>query len=184
MPLKPVIYLYPQKEIKVKVLVNYQPGFSVSYPTYNNGWEVLAYPDAKIISKDGKEFSYLYWEGNPDQNATYDLSTGFVVKGNETADFLQTKLKEIGLNSKEYNEFIVYWLPKMIHNSYNLIHFASNEEYSNRAEMQITPKPDSLLRVFMVFKPLSNEVQIKPQTFGSFQRKGFTVIEWGGAETK
>jgi hypothetical protein len=113
----------------------------------------------------------------------YDFSSGFVVAGKDTAAFLRKTLKEFGLTPKEYNEFIVYWLPKMENNEYNLVHFAG-KEYTDIAPLTIEPKPDSLLRVFMVFKPIDAMIDIPPQKIASFTRKGFTVIEWGGSEVK
>jgi len=182
-PFKPVIYLYPEKKININVKVKYTPGFSVTYPYYENGWDIIAEPSGKIInSRDGKEYSYLYWEGNPDPEASYDLSTGFIVRGDQTRYFLEEKLSYLGLIPREYNEFIVYWLPRMEKNTYNLIHFSTKTEYQERAVMDIQPQPDSVLRVFMVFKPLQNSVSIAPQHLDSFQRKGFTVVEWGGTE--
>lgn len=182
-PAKPVIYLYPDRKVQVHVKVNYDPGFSVTYPDYVNGWSVTAEPLGKIIdNNDGKEYSYLYWEGNPDSSANYDLSTGFVVKGEDTASFLQNKLNEIGLTPNEYNEFIVYWYPRMKQNQYNLIHFASKSEYSDKVILDITPKPNSILRVFMVYKPLTELVSVQPQIITNFQRQGFSVVEWGGSE--
>ncbi|MBU3143847.1 hypothetical protein [Clostridium sp. CF012] len=49
------------------------------------------------------------------------MAKGFVVKGSETEKFLQEKLEYLGLTPKEYNEFIVYWLPVMKENKYNLL---------------------------------------------------------------
>lgn len=85
------------------------------------------------------------------------------------------------LTPREYNEFIVYWLPKMQGNPYNLISFQS-ERYTDGAKLTIDPKPDSELRVFMAWKPLNRAQPIEPQTFPSFERDGFTVVEWGGCE--
>lgn len=178
---KPVIYLYPQSVTNVSVKVDYQPGFLATYPSYNDGWDVIAYPDGKLVNQqDGKEYSYLYWEGKQN-NSSYDLTRGFVVKGQDTALFLQDKLTQIGLNPKEYNEFIIYWLPQMIDNPYNLIHFATSEEYDKKIPLDISPTPDSILRVFMVFKPLTKFIDIKLQSFTPFIRNGFTVVEWGGS---
>ena len=98
-------------------------------------------------------------------------------------DFLRETLAEIGLTPKEYNEFIVYWLPKMQENPYNLISFQS-ERYTDTAKLDIDPEPDSVLRVFMAWKPLGRPQTIEPQTFASFERNGFTVVEWGGCEVK
>lgn len=182
---KPIIYLYPQQKQQINVKLNFQGQFTVTYPQYNNGWEVTAFPDGKIINiADSKEYSYLFWEGISN-NASYNLTTGFVVKGSDTVSFLQQSLSTLGLTAKEYNEFIVYWLPQMMNNDYNLIHFASKEEYNDKAVLEITPTPDSILRVFMVFQKLDKDNQnIIPQKLQPFARQGFSVIEWGGTEIK
>jgi len=182
--MKPIIYLYPTSVGKVKVQLDYKGTIVADYPSYDfkqKGWEVKAYPDGKIINSDGKEYSYLFWEGSLSSPVNYDLSTGFVVKGEDTKEFLQNILSKMGLTPREYNEFIVYWYPRMKDNKYNLIHFA-DKEYTETAPLTITPIPDSILRVFMVYKPLENPVEIKPQEINSFARKGFTVVEWGGTE--
>ena len=50
----------------------------------------------------------------------------------------------------------------------------------DQAKLVITPKPDSLLRVFMVYKPLQQKITVPEQELKPFTRKGFTVVEWGG----
>ena len=86
----------------------------------------------------------------------------------------------MGLTEDEMNEFIVYWLPLMEHNKYNLITFQS-DVYTDSAKLNITPTPDSLLRVFMAYVPLEEAVDIEPQQLSTFERIGFTVVEWGGS---
>jgi len=185
-PDKPVIYLYPTSKENVSVQLNYGGSITSLYPKFadpiNHIWNVTAYPDGHIINPvDGQDYNYLFWEGSDNQQ--YDLSTGFVVKGSDTAVFLQGQLAKMGLQPKEYNEFIVYWLPKLQNNPYNLIHFAGTD-YTNFAKLDINPKPDSLLRVFMVYKPLNQAISIPSQSFSAFSRNGFTVVEWGGEEAK
>lgn len=176
---KPVIYLYPEEDTAVSVNIE-GVELGTTYPEYNNGWKVIAHSDGSLVNvADNHEYSYLFWEGTSKLDA--DFSDGFCVKGDETASFLQDMLKSIGLEPKEYNEFIVYWLPLMENNNYNLISFQKSN-YSNTSKLNINPKPDSLLRVFMAWKALETPVTIEPQKFESFERKGFTVIEWGGAE--
>lgn len=179
---KPVLYLYPAQKTDVNVQINLNGKYTCTYPEYGNGWNVTAYPDGKIVnSADRKEYSYLYWEA--DMNANYDMSKGFVVKGSDTAEFLQKKLAYMGLQPREYNEFIVYWLPKMQNNPYNLITFQGSA-YTDAAKLNITPAPDSLLRVFMVYQPLQKPVNIPEQSLPAFKRKGFAAVEWGGTELK
>ena len=178
---KPVIYLYPEQETTVSVSLDYAGTLIATYPAYENGWHVTAEPDGTPYDETGNEYSYLFWEG--ENNTDYDFSTGFCVAGADTADFLREKLTEIGLTPREYNEFIVYWLPKMQDNPYNLISFQS-EAYTDAAKLDIDPTPDSVLRVFMAWKPLHRAQNIEPQTFTPFARDGFTVVEWGGCEVK
>ena len=178
---KPVIYLYPEQETMVSVSLDYAGTLTATYPAYENGWTVTAEPDGTLYDENGDEYSYLFWEG--EDKTDYDFSKGFCVAGADTADFLREKLAEIGLTPREYNEFIVYWLPKMQDNPYNLIAFQS-ERYTDTAKLDIDPTPDSLLRVFMAWKPLHKAQNIEPQTFAPFTRDGFTVVEWGGCEVK
>ena len=178
---KPVIYLYPEQETTVSVSLDYAGTLTATYPAYENGWTVTAEPDGTLYDENGNEYSYLFGEG--ENNTDYDFSTGFCVAGADTADFLREKLAEIGLTPREYNEFIVYWLPKIQDNPYNLISFQS-ERYTDTAKLDIDPTPDSVLRVFMAWKPLSRPKTIEPQAFTPFARDGFTVVEWGGCEVK
>ena len=174
---KPVIYLYPEKEQEVNVKLDLDGKFTFTYPEYNNGWNVTAKPDGTIIS-DGKEYSYLFWEG---LMPTFkpDFKEGFVVKGSDSAEFLRETLSQMGLTPKEYNEFIVYWAPKLQENEYNKIYFAE-EDYTDKAKLEINPKPDSILRVFMVYEKADENTILPKQEIKPFERKGFTVVEWGG----
>lgn len=177
---KPVIYLYPEQEQEVYVQLELDGEFTCTYPEYDNGWKVKAYPDGTLRDQvTGKEYNYLFWEGTSETE--YDLSRGFVVEGKDTAGFLEEKLAYLGLNEKERNEFIVYWLPRMEDNKYNLITF-QGKAYTEHAKLKISPEPDSILRVFMVYKPLDKAIDIPEQELEPFEREGFTVIEWGGAE--
>lgn len=106
-----------------------------------------------------------------------------MVKGEDTVKFLQEKLAYLGLTPKEYNEFIVFWYPRMKDNAYNFITFAG-KEYTDSARLTITPTPDSMLRVFMVYKPLTGPISIPEQSLTPFIRTGFSVIEWGGTEVR
>lgn len=183
---KPVLYLYPQKITNVSVRLDFDGKIIVDYPSYDvmkKGWDVTAYPDGKIISNaDGKEYSYIFWEGLSTITPR-DFSRGFVVPGKDSVRFLQSALSKMGLTPKEYNEFIVYWYPKLKANAYNFIYFAG-DEYTEKAKLTIFPEPDSLLRIYMLYKPLDHPMYVQPQELHSFERKGFTVVEWGGSEIK
>ena len=161
--------------------LNYAGELTCTYPAYNDGWKVCASPDGTLTDADGQTYNYLYWEGV--NSVAYDFSEGFCVAGSDTAAFLENTLNQLGLTRKEANEFIVYWLPLMKENPYNLIAFQS-DSYTQSAQVSIEPAPDTLLRVFMAWKPLESAVDISAQNLTAPVRTGFTAVEWGGCQVR
>ena len=178
---KPAVSLYPKRATKVHVKLHYTGTLTCTYPEYKDGWTVWATPEGILTDENGREYNYLFWEGA--SQGDWDMSRGFVVAGADTADFLERTLARLGLNDREAGDFITYWLPRMQGNPYNLVTFQT-DAYTEKAQLEITPEPDSVLRVFMVFQPLKEPVSIPEPELLGFERKGFTVIEWGGAELK
>ncbi len=180
---KPVIYLYPEKEteVTVEVILNHAQ-FTCVYPALKDGrWKVNARPDGTLTA-DGMEYNYLYWEGETAERWE-DMSQGFCVAGKDTAAFFEKALAELGLTRREANELIVYWLPLLQKNPYNLISFQF-ENYNAQAPLRICPAPDTLIRVYLACKPLQETIEIEPQKLTAPERKGFTVVEWGGTLLK
>ena len=174
---KPVAYLYPQTETEITVRLDYDGELTCTYPAYADGWTVSARPDGTLTDKDGQTYRYLYWEGVSETE--YDFSTGFCVPGSGTAEFLEDALARLGLNRAEANEFIIYWLPQMQDNAYNLISF-QQDVYTDSAKLTVDPAPDTLLRVFMAWQPSEKFVDLPAQGLSAPERTGFTVVEWGG----
>lgn len=112
------------------------------------------------------------------------MNEGFCIKGKDTIKFLEEKLEILGLNERETEEFIIYWLPKMENNNYNYIRFETIEEQNQAMPLNINPKPDSLIRIMMDWKGLDNKIEVKEQVLQSPKREGYTVVEWGGSELK
>ena len=180
---KPVIYLYPTRTTDVNVKVTLSGGrFTQCIPAGNGEWTVTARPDGRLTDKaTGESYDYIFWESTDDTE--YDWSKGYVVKGCEAEGFLLRVLPEMGLNEKEYTEFIGYWLPRLQKNEYNLVTFQT-KCYTDTVRMDISPEPDSVLRVFMAFKKTDGPASVESPAIEPFERKGFTVVEWGGAEVR
>ena len=180
---KPIIYIYPETETIVQVSVGYPEKLSCVYPEYDTeeGWKVIAQPNGDLVdTKTGRNLYCLYWEGN--QKLEYKFKDGFVVAGEDSAKFLEEKLAILGLTEREANEFIIYWLPKLEVNKYNLIRFETAEEIETYMPLNIEPKPDSVIRVMMDFKGLNKPIEIEEQKLETPIREGYTVVEWGGSE--
>ena len=175
---KPILYLYPEKETKVEVTFSHPEYLETTYPKFDGKWEVTAKKDGSLYDKDGKYYYALYW----DEKRTYDndFKEGFYVEKEGAISFLEEKLEKIGLNEKEKNEFIMYWLPVLEKNEKSLVYFELTKERESYNKIKITPKPDSLLRLVIHIKKVDKKTKIKEQKLESFKREGFTAVEWGG----
>jgi len=177
---KPVIYLYPEKPTDVSVKVSPNGGFSKSEPAYDGGWRVLAKPDGELINHaDGKTYPYLFWEG---RGLDYRRpAKGFVVERGQIGVFLDRTLEKLGLNEKESREFKDFWQPRLASAPYYLITFLPQTQFDELAPLEVSPKPDTIIRVFMDYQPLDQPLKIEEPSFTTPVRRGFTVVEWGGA---
>ena len=181
---KPIIYLYPEEETEMEVKLSDPEDITCSYPKYVDGWNVYAKPNGDLTYiQDGKELYSLYYEA--ENEVSYKVEEdGFVVKSEDVAKFLDEKLEILGLNYKEKEEFIVYWLPRLEANKYNYIRFATIDEINQNMKLEFSKKPDTLIRVLMTYKGLDKEIEVKEQKLETPERKGFVAVEWGGSEIK
>ena len=180
----PVIYLYNDDDTRINVKIDLDGKFTYTNPIYNEeqGWTVTASPEGILTDSDDRTFDYLYWEG--DVNFKPDLSQGFCVPGKDTEAFLRDASAELGLNAKETEFFVSYWTPRMKQNTFNVITFQTTT-FDKAAKLKITPEPDVLLRVNMLWYPSDEYVEIKAQDLSAIglplsERHGFTAVEWGG----
>ncbi len=175
---KPILYLYPKKTTDVTVTFEHPEYLETTYPKYIDKWEVKAKSNGDLIDKNNKKYYALYWDEK--KVHTTDFSTGYYVTKENAIHFLESKLTYIGLNYKERNEFIMYWLPVLEKNEKSLVYFELTEERESYNKINIDPKPDSLLRLVIHIKKVDKKVTIPKQKLVKFERRGFTAVEWGG----
>ncbi len=177
---KPVIYAYGYDVIDVTLNFDENTELTCAYPVYDGHWHFNMNSD-KFIDAD-RTYDYLYYEAVSTDD--FDLSQGFCVKKEDTVTFLEDALRKMGLNDRESNDFITYWLPDLMQHEFNLISF-HNQKYSEYVGLSVDPKPDTLIRVYMVWKGLEGPVDVKSQTIeNTAPRQGKTIVEWGGTELK
>ena len=185
---KPVIYLYSKTQQDVNVKLGIPENVTVSYPKYpeEDGWNVTVHTDGSMTDKaTGRNLYSLYWEGLNDIPDT--IGEGFVVAGDDTAAFLEEKLAYLGLNEREIEEFIIYWLPQMKERPFNYIRFATEEEINESMPLTTEPSADKVLRVWMVFAYLGDKIEVPEQKLepvdrAALDKLGFYAVEWGGTE--
>ena len=179
---KPVIYLYPQQKEQVSVKVYPNGGLTKTEPDYGNGWNVIADPLSRLKNlADGKIYPYLFWEGKS-KEVRQMSRRGFVTEKENLENLFNEKLSLLGLNAKEISDFKEFWLPKMLaeNKPYYFVTFVSQTEINKLAPLEISPKPDTVIRVLMDYKCLDEKIDAQGYDIKTPERQGFTAVEWGG----
>ena len=178
---KPIMYIYPKKEIDLSIDFINAEKLMHTYPKYKGSWNIHVDTQGNIYDYETKRNYYaLYWDEIDYSRENFD--EGFVVEGKNISKFFEEKLEILGFNEREINEFIIYWMPKMEDNKYNLIKFRTTDEINENMPIEFSKNPDTLIRVIMDYKKLDEKIEIKEQKLEKVVRKGFTVVEWGGRE--
>lgn len=175
---KPILYLYPETKTNITVNFANEDYLTTTYPKFNKEWNVLAYPNGDLYDSNNNYYYALYWEEK--DYSKVDFSEGFYVSKDNAIEFLEEKLTILGLNNKERNEFIMYWLPILESNEHNLVYFELTGDLQKQNELIIKPQPDTLIRIRMHVKKVNKETNIKEQHLVKQERIGYTAIEWGG----
>jgi hypothetical protein len=177
---KPVIYLYPEHETEITVEMEIKGTEAFLYPAYDEKWKFTAHPNGDLDFGDNT-YNYLFWEAKATKSAPFDKNQdGFLVARDEVVSFLEDKLSEANLTSKEQADFITFWGPKMAQNELNFVHFIFNETCEQYANIDIQPAPKSVYRIYILFAPITEPFEVSPQKIQSANRDGFFVLEWGG----
>ncbi|KAG1812598.1 uncharacterized protein BJ212DRAFT_459416 [Suillus subaureus] len=229
---KPVIYLYSPSDIDVSVKISLIPEWTLSviYPvvaTEDHGqrleWNVRTHQDGSLTEHNsGLDVSYLFWEAetnlqafpqspafepqsvdtfNPISSSLDDMDS-IVIPADKASVYLDKSLKVLGLHTEARTSFITYWLPSILKHEYIALRFVSQAAYERAASLSISPQPDVVTRVFMLFRGIPKEhlanwsnaqtqaekdvawwvgvVGVDPARAGDVTL--FRVLEWGGME--
>ncbi|KAG1893681.1 uncharacterized protein F5891DRAFT_962575 [Suillus fuscotomentosus] len=224
---KPVIYLYSPSDIDVSVKLSLIPEWklSVIYPvvtTEDNGrrleWNVRTHQDGSLTERDsGLNVSYLFWEAETNSQAaskpqpvdtfnpassSLDNTDSIVTPVDKVAVYLDNSLKVLGLHTEARTSFITYWLPSILKHEYVALRFVPQAAFERAASLRISPQPDVVTRVFILFKGIRKEdfanwtnariqaekdvawwvnvVGVDPARAGDVTL--FRALEWGGME--
>ncbi|KAF8911238.1 hypothetical protein CPB85DRAFT_1513235 [Mucidula mucida] len=218
---KPVIYLFSPASIQASVRLSLVKdwAFSAIYPvvpikTYppvgqTLEWHVQTHPDGTTQSdrhnplspppspSDGPVF-------NPVHSTVTDLDS-VVLPVTQITPYLDAALTALSLHVEARTSFITYWLPSILKHTHIALRFVPQAAYETAAPLEVTPQPDVLTRIFMLWKGVTSaelhsgvwqsSVQraaldvemwkgiVGIQEFPSmYDESAFRVLEWGGME--
>lgn len=175
---KPVIYLYPTRTINVSVRVG--ADVTVSDPSYPvGGWrEVTAEPSGQLTYQ-GRQYDSLFWEGTG-YGPYPAITSGVIVARSEAVNVIEKQLRQQGLHQQEIDDFMAYWADKIPHRPYVRLTWLTQQQIDTLAPLYLSERPDTTIRVFLDMAGLDVPIFLAPQTLTAPDRRGFTVVEWGG----
>ncbi|KAF9524870.1 hypothetical protein CPB83DRAFT_860628 [Crepidotus variabilis] len=192
-------------------------------------WHVKVHSNGQLTElSTGLDVSYLFWEAHtipklldspppsPTLQAGLDNTTeNFIPNNAVLADensvmlpvdtitpYIDATLKVLGLHTEARTSFITYWLPSFLKHKHVALRFLPQAAYEKAAPLDVSPTPDLVTRVFMLFKGVKDEdlvvwssaqakaeddVLFWAETVGvdisrTLDKHLFRVVEWGGME--
>ncbi|KAG6816107.1 hypothetical protein H0H87_008564 [Tephrocybe sp. NHM501043] len=218
----------PEIDVSVSVTLGKDMEFTAVYPIVpvrklrpqgkKIQWDVHTGADGTLVEREtGLQLSSLFWEA--DLNARSPLlvnSSGDSISGYRTwtlsdsdsvvlpieniTDYLEKALLSLGLHTEARTSFITFWLPSFLSHKYIALRFMPQADYSRIAPLSISPEPDVVTRVFMLFQGVRNLVAwpvaqlralddvshwahvVGVNTADAFNMDLSRVLEWGAME--
>lgn len=175
---KPNIYIYNDSDDVILVKFKAPQLITTSIPEYGGGWTVTSHKDGTLTTEDGSTYGYLFYESLTSKGI-FDTKEGFYIEADDREDTFNSILSEYGFNSTEIEDFIQFW-NVMLEEDRDYIMYPQYTETVNCAmEIDITPQPDTLVRMWFVFEEYSGQ-EYETSMIIPFERDGYTIIEWGG----
>ncbi|NIM65326.1 MAG: hypothetical protein GTO51_04975 [Candidatus Latescibacteria bacterium] len=173
---KPAIYIYPKEDAYFQVRLDLNNGtvLTKSVPEYGDGWDVLVEKSGKI----DHQYEYLFYEAS--LGRIPELSRGWCISLDHAATELHSLLMQIGLNEKETEEFLEYWLDLLVRFEYYMVFPVFDRSLDDMVELHIMPEPDAMLRFWLFFRGCDAYTSPPAPELPDFQRGPTTVVEWGG----
>ncbi len=179
---KPVLYLYPEIPTYVSVRLDIPGKVIKSIPEYGNGWfDVFAYPDGKLQYK-GKTYGDLFYETVVHETAS-TRNEGYLIHKKSLQADLSKLIVSYGLIGREKKEFLEYWVPRLQKEPGPAFftRVLTLDEKNTVDRVLISPEPDTFIHFLVEFKSVKENYVFKQQSYPTPpERKGFTVVEWGG----
>jgi len=172
---KPNIYIYPENETNLDVLLKFPNGGKIieSIPEYNIGWNIIVKPSGLIDD----QYEYLFYEAEIPKLLQKDF--GWKVNGAQLDSFFTNSLQSLSFSAKEIKDFTDYWIPILDETKTYMIYPQFNEELADIVQLDISVKPDNLIRVWYLIEDYSENFDLEEPVIPVFQRQGFVILEWG-----
>ncbi|KAJ7762938.1 hypothetical protein B0H16DRAFT_1368503 [Mycena metata] len=190
-------------------------------------WNIRTHMDGNLTeTTTALDVAYLFWEAHTNHGIpasppaspvaqqfspgelfsplTSDLcpADSVVIPVAEITPYLDKVLLVLGLHTEARTSFITYWLPSFLKHKHIALRFVPQAAYEAAAALDISPAPDVVTRVFMLFKGIADDDAVGAwagaraadddgerwrRVVGLDAERAadaslFRVLEWGGME--
>jgi hypothetical protein len=181
---KPAVYLYPQTKQLINVQVFPKGELIHTDPPYQpgKGWTVNANPTGALFTMNDQPITnnYLYYESKLFDSEIQKPQKGWVIRPNELENLLNRILPQLGLNQKEQQDFMDYWLTKLPDSPYYFVGLIEKPQRDYLETLKVTPAPETSIRFSLFFEMLDSPKVVEEPTINTPERKGYTLVDWGG----
>ncbi|CAE6458892.1 unnamed protein product [Rhizoctonia solani] len=182
-------------------------------------WTVDTRSDGSLFDQlTNREVAYLFWEAHTKPGpfisppttpsaelAGFDPARPIVLPSHsallpfsKVTGYIDDALLAMRLHAEARTSFITYWLPNLSKHSHIALRFLPQDQYEAAAPLHVTPVPEIVTRVFMLFMGVQESdlgswksaripAQEWSRVIGVDTEKAkdvtlFRVLEWGGME--
>lgn len=168
----PNVYLYPTRPQPVSVRVAGPERISASDPEYPvGGWQVEAHPDGLLRTADGVH-DFLFYELTVPLGI-FQTSEGWCADGAQAQASIEQAMAQLGFNAAEIEDFAEFWDPVFP----DADQLSILPQVSRLPALEITPRPDHLLRAWFVVVP--GCLALDAPELHAVPRAGYHAAEWG-----
>ncbi len=178
---EPLVYIYAEQPTEISLAPGPGVTLTASCPTLDGAWRVITQPDGSLLDAGtGQRWPHLFWEG-----ASHPLprpQRGRVVARDVLPEHLRAALTAQGLRGQEIDDFLAAWLPQLQQAPWAFVTFHPQPLIDALAPLEISPAPETLIRVHMDAWPLQQPIAVEPPTYEPrpAERQGLVVVEWSG----
>ena len=176
---KPNIILFPDTITDITVTFERPGCLTASIPDYTGDWSITAAPDGTLTDADKNSYEYLFYEALVKKN-TFQTEEGFLVPADKRDEVFRRVLTDYGFNEQETADFIEYWPDYLTSGEDYVMYPILTVGVDAAVPVSFSVNPDSITRIWFGFAHYDGSEIRKPE-ITPIERKGFTIVEWGGA---
>lgn len=193
--------IYPKPDV-LAVLATDQQGLV---------WQcnVLPVSQGGLLGVAGTKVSSLFWESESVTSAislpdAVNASNSVLLSFENVLPYLERVLRSLSMTDTAATDFMQYWIPNFVRIAEKgqkiALRFVSQDEMDKHVSLDISPAPDVVNRVFMLFRGVSDTeapawstskriaehewLDIAGVNSLAFDNSKYRVLEWGGCESK